>query len=334
MLRTSHKVRRPENADVRKEKKHMKIVRHTISIKKTLIFTAISLCMSLETFAQFRTRTNDLLSISNPIYLIEAGNWAFLSKTLIADDTAAGRMAFPYYPPAEYNFVVEFMITRSNGNIAFLLSQGSVPFAWSLNTSGGNARLEDYYGHSISGNPNIRYYPLTPYTIYKADMRIRTNSVTCLINDTIVQEEYRTTFSELSRNSKWLMSDNRLLGIGGYSYLINHILSAKVVEISGPGTWITNLYSNYPEPDPGVSPTNSIITLRKALFASYSNLSTGRVYSIQTSENLKTWATMSSFTATNPTMTHTQAWFMDSLSRPASFFRLSDSLAPPAASGW
>lgn len=321
-------------ADVRKEIEHVNTLKINISIQSAIAFIAISLCLSLRTYAQFTIRTNDLLSINNPIYIIEAGNWAFLSKTLIADDTPAGRMAFPYYPPAEYNFVVEFMITRNDGNIAFLLSQGNVPFAWSLNTRGGNARLEDYYGHSISGNPNIRYYPLTPYAIYKADMRIRSNSVTCLINDTIVQEEYRTTFSELSRNSKWQMSDNRLSGIGGYSYLINHILSAKVVEISGPGTWVTNLYSNYPQPDPGVSPNDPVVSLRKALFASYANLSTGRIYSIQTSENLKTWATMSSFTATNPTMTHTQAWFMDSLSRPASFFRLSDSFAPPAASGW
>lgn len=433
--------------------------------------------------AQTSITTNDLLAIDHPIYLVEAGNWAIFSKALLSDDTAAGRMAFPYYPPANYDFIVEFMTTRSDANIAFLLSQGNVPFAWSLNTSGGNARLEDYNGHSIIGNPNIRYYPISAFTLYKAEMKIRTNSVTCLINDAIVQEEYQTDYSELSRNSKWQMADNRLLGIGGYSGFINHIISAKVIEYGNSGTWLTNEYIYYPDELPDFEykfvdaldstaeqyvvskvniqarsegssikyycpvnnnqdssityrydfntpiksaflqcnlyavnfgssygqgslwgSTNGIdwiqimdrptpvfdgstgyeadlpstltggtslwlqarmltvgwnitaqwlrsqsrpyvfeltaclkkpeISFKRALVAELNNLEQNQSYTIQSSDNLKTWYSIEQVIASNATVTHTQTWIIDEFTRPVGFFRLSGSGALPAASGW
>ncbi len=180
-------------------------------------------------------RIVNLLELSNPIHQVVAGRWEFISGSLVVDDTRAARMNFPYKPPAEYDYIVKFVTTRPGGNIAFLLSKGKVPFAWSLNTRGHMARLEDIDGHSIINNPCLRRYVLEPWKHYTAEIRVRKSGVTCLINGQVVQEEYKTDYSDLSRNVKWTMQNKRLLGIGSYSGFMNIVLEAKVREITGHG---------------------------------------------------------------------------------------------------
>lgn len=181
------------------------------------------------------TRIVNLLELANPIHQVVAGRWEFISGSLVVDDTRAARMNFPYKPPAEYDYIVTFVTTKPGGNIAFLLSKGKVPFAWSLNTRGHMARLEDIDGHSIINNPCLRRYVLEPWKHYTAEIRVRKSGVTCLINGQVVQEEYKTDYSDLSRNVKWTMQRKRLLGIGSYSGFMNIVLEAKVREITGHG---------------------------------------------------------------------------------------------------
>jgi hypothetical protein len=164
------------------------------------------------------------LELSNPIHQVVAGRWELISGALLVDDTRAARMNFPYKPPAEYDYIVTFVTTKPDGNIAFLLSKGKIPFTWSLNTRGQMARLEDINGHSIINNPCLRKYVIKPWKHYTAEIRVRKSGVTCLINGQVVQEEYKTT-----------MRHKRLLGIGSHSGFMNIVLEAKVREITGHG---------------------------------------------------------------------------------------------------
>jgi len=159
-------------------------------------------------------RTVNLLELSNPIHQVAAGRWELISGALVVDDTRAARMNFPYKPPAEYDYIVTFVATKPDGNIAFLVSKGKIPFTWSLNTRGQMARLEDINGHSIINNPCLRKYVFEPWKQYTAEIRVRKSGVTCLINGQVVQEEYKTDYTDLSRNKKWTMQHKRLLGIG------------------------------------------------------------------------------------------------------------------------
>ena len=204
---------------------------------KIVIMTLILVSCLVATSAAVaeESRIVNLLELSNPIHQVVAGRWEFISGSLVVDDTRAARMNFPYKPPAEYDYIVKFVTTKPGGNIAFLLSKGKVPFAWSLNTRGHLARLEDIDGHSIINNPCLRRYVLEPWKHYTAEIRVRKSGVTCLINGQVVQEEYKTDYSDLSRNVKWTMPRKRLLGIGSYSGFMNIVLEAKVREISGHG---------------------------------------------------------------------------------------------------
>jgi hypothetical protein len=76
---------------------------------------------------------------------------------------------------------------------------------------------------------------LEPWKHYTAEIRVRKSGVTCFINGQVVQEEYKTDYSDLSRNVKWTMQNKRLLGIGSYSGFMNIVLEAKVREITGHG---------------------------------------------------------------------------------------------------
>jgi len=210
----------------------MRAYRPKISIT-TLILVATLIATS--TAVAEEARIVNLLELANPIHQVVAGRWEFISGSLVVDDTRAARMNFPYKPPAEYDYIVKFVTTKPGGNIAFLLSKGKVPFAWSLNTRGHLARLEDIDGHSIINNPCLRRYVLEPWKQYTAEIRVRKSGVTCLINGQVVQEEYKTDYSDLSRNVKWTMKNKRLLGIGSYSGFMNIVLEAKVREITGHG---------------------------------------------------------------------------------------------------
>jgi hypothetical protein len=210
----------------------MRPYRPTIAIMAIILVTYIS---ATSTAGAEEARTVNLLQLANPIHEVAAGRWEFISGSLVVDDTRAARMNFPYKPPAEYDYIVTFVTTKPDGNIAFLLSKGKVPFAWSLNTRGHTARLEDIDGHSIINNPCLRRYVLEPWKHYTAEIRVRKSGVTCLINGQVVQEEYKTDYSDLSRNAKWTMQNKRLLGIGSYSGFMNIVLEAKVCEITGHG---------------------------------------------------------------------------------------------------
>lgn len=183
-------------------------------------------------------RTVDLLKLANPIYKVVTGRWEFISGALVVDNTPAARMNFPYYPPAEYDYIVTFVTTRPDGNIALLVSKGKVPFAWSINTRGQIARLEDINEHSIISNPCLRKYVVEPWKQYTAEVRVRKSGVTCLINGQVVQKEYKTDYTDLSRNKKWTMRNERLLGLGAYSNFMNIVLEAKVREVTGQGRMI------------------------------------------------------------------------------------------------
>ncbi|NIP26373.1 MAG: hypothetical protein GWN67_07320 [Phycisphaerae bacterium] len=210
----------------------MRAYRPKIVITALILVTYLAFASAA---AAEESRIVNLLELSNPIHQVAAGRWEFISGSLVVDDTRAARMNFPYKPPAEYDYIVKFVTTKPGGNIAFLLSKGKVPFAWSLNTRGHMARLEDIDGHSIINNPCLRRYVLEPWKQYTAEIQVRKSGVRCLINGQVVQEKYKTDYSDLSRNVKWTMPRKRLLGIGSYSGFMNIVLEAKVREITGHG---------------------------------------------------------------------------------------------------
>ena len=140
----------------------------------------------------------DLISLVDLNQDVVNGNWQLVNGELIADETPAARINFPYRPPLEYDYTVEFTLTSGAnpwGNIAQLSSHGDVPFAWSTNAGTGHyCRLEDINGHSVIGNPTKVYYPFVGGHRYTSIVRVRNDRVICEIDgQKLVEYENRTT---------------------------------------------------------------------------------------------------------------------------------------------
>ncbi|NQU25690.1 MAG: PEP-CTERM sorting domain-containing protein [Candidatus Nealsonbacteria bacterium] len=131
----------------------------------------------------------------------------------------AARISFPYRPPLEYDYTVDFTLTSGSDpwhNIAQLASRGDVPFEFSTNAGTGHySRLEDIDGHSVIGNPTLTRYTFVDGGRYTSVVRVRNDRVTCEINGEVLID-YETDYSDLSRNGKWTMPDQLNIGLGGY----------------------------------------------------------------------------------------------------------------------
>ena len=187
--------------------------------------------------------TIDLISLVDLDRDVVHGEWELDGDKLVYSGSAA-RLSFPYRPPLEYDYTVEFSITSGSNpwdNLAQLVSHGEVPFTWSTNAGTGHScRLEDINGHSVIGNPTM-----TPYQFvgslnngrrYTSVVRVRDDRVVCEINGATLVD-YETDYSDLSRNGKWTMPDQLNIGLGGFSSG-TRVYSATITVVPEPSTFI------------------------------------------------------------------------------------------------
>ena len=162
-------------------------------MKKLFVVAGVALALLVVTavFAgSSSAQTVDLISLVDLDRDVVNGNWELVNGGLIFDETPAARISFPYRPPLEYDYTVEFTLTHGSnpwGNIAQLVSHGDVPFTWSTNAGTGHyCRLEDINGHSVIGNPTLTPYEFVGGQRYTSIVRVRNDRVICEINGQIL----------------------------------------------------------------------------------------------------------------------------------------------------
>jgi len=157
----------------------------------------------------------DLLKLADPARDEVIGKWTLSEGNLTVDGTAAARISFPYEPPEEYDFVIEFSVSKAPSCIAQLVCKGEVPFTWSMNAGNPRrCRIEDIDGHSVIGNTTLRpLYSFEAGKKYTLIVEVRNDRVRCLINGELIVE-HKTNYSDLSRNKKWTMPEQLRLGLG------------------------------------------------------------------------------------------------------------------------
>jgi hypothetical protein len=179
-----------------------------------------------------KRRRVDLLALVDPARDAVRGTWTLDKEGLRSDETPRACLAIPYRPPEEYDFLVEF--TYSAGCVTQLLSRGNVAFEWCMNTRGPANRLEDISGHAVIGNPTMTPYTFEPGKRYTSLVHVRKDGVSIEMNGR-PSTEFKTDYSNLSRNGNWKMADDLLLGVGTWTGVaIFHRIEA--VEVTGQGT--------------------------------------------------------------------------------------------------
>ena len=193
----------------------------------------------------------DLLKLVDPVADAVAGKWTVMDGTLVSDGTDSARISFPYEPPAEYDYLIEFSVTDPLACTAQLVSKGEVPFTWSMNAgSPQRCRIEDINGHSVIGNPTRRVF--CPFEVGKKHtsvVEVRNDCVRCLIDGKLIAE-YATDYSDLSRNPKWTMPHQLRLGVGTWVGPTT-FYRAAVRPVAGRGQLIRTMAEQHGEQKEG-----------------------------------------------------------------------------------
>ncbi len=160
----------------------------------------------------------DLISLVDLDRNVVSGTWELVEGELVSIESPPALISFPYRPPLEYDYTVEFTLEHDGDNTVQLASHGDVPFTWNFPGGPGGgyrSRLADINGHSVIGNPTLVPYDFLAGHRYTSTVRVRNDRVICEIDGEVLVE-YLTDYSDLSRNPRWEMPDQLNLGLGGY----------------------------------------------------------------------------------------------------------------------
>ncbi len=161
-----------------------------------------------------------------------AGQWRKTADGLRTDAATSARIAIPVKLPREYDFRSEFTRHSGQHSIALFFTSGS-----------GRATFEiDAWGKHLAGIQQIDGQTMQKHAVksgsqrlengrkYTAEVRVRTDSVTVLLDDQVLAT-YRGDGSNLSLHSLWQMSDQVTLGVGAYqSETTFHRLGLRAVS--------------------------------------------------------------------------------------------------------
>jgi hypothetical protein len=127
-------------------------------------------------------RTIDLLKLIDPERDAVVGTWTIAKDGLVSDTTPKARLAIPYRPPEEYDFIIEVTMPGPQASVHQLLSKAAAAFEWSMLGPGRKGvRLADIRGHAVIGNPTWRSYN------FEADKRYNREEVTRIVNQVLTQ---------------------------------------------------------------------------------------------------------------------------------------------------
>ena len=168
--------------------------------------------------------------------------WSFVADGLKSPATGVAVAEFPYVPPDEYDFRIEFTSVRDKQVVNQFLARRDRAFSFIHGTPSGigTCGLEMIAGKSITENATgIKRPAITLQKRYIWIARVRNNQVTIEVDGAEVVR-WKTDYSDLSLDHvKWKQWTNArrnraLLAIGAdRSEIIFH--KAEVVEISGQG---------------------------------------------------------------------------------------------------
>ncbi|MEQ2006794.1 MAG: family 16 glycoside hydrolase [Limisphaerales bacterium] len=168
------------------------------------------------------------------------GDWTVASAGLSVQTPAAGSaLQFPYQPPEEYDFEIEFTPQAAGMNVNQYISVQGRSFAWKLNSHG---RTPPLYGFELLDGKKATEQPEAavnkPLVIetgkrYTSKVEVRRTGLRGLVNG----EEYvkwSGDFSRFSMEDVTKLGDDRHLGVGSWKRaVVFH--RAEVLEVTGKG---------------------------------------------------------------------------------------------------
>jgi serine/threonine protein kinase len=163
------------------------------------------------------------------------GRWTVTGDSVTVTKDGGSYLQFPYRPPSEYDFRIEFTCRDGSGGISVVLARGERSFAYVMSAKGGNHfGLGKIAGRPANANPTSIVRNLTLYDRHVCTIRIRKDRVIALV-DGKQTADWKTDYRDLSYPVRAFPRRNRSL-LGLVSRNMETVLHrAEVVEISGRG---------------------------------------------------------------------------------------------------
>jgi hypothetical protein len=178
-----------------------------------------------------------LLPLIDPARDAVLGRWRMRDGALVcADNMQAARLQVPYEPPEEYDFHIVFTRTEGEQTVGQLFSQDEKPALWAMghwcNSCFG---FEMVKGRSANNNPLTVWTPhcLENNRVYASVLQVRKSGVRAFLDGRLMNE-WKTDFSDASRQTLWKLPNERALGLIS-DRVVTVFHSVDVVEVTGKG---------------------------------------------------------------------------------------------------
>ncbi len=181
----------------------------------------------------------NLLPLFDPARDAVAGSWTHELRALSAGTANVAVVEFPYRPPAEYDFRVEFTCHAGVGQVNQFLARQDSSFSYHMGADNNRLfGLERVAGKAVGpGNPTTLIRRLSPGDRHVCLARVRNAGVTVEVDGKEVARwdtDYRDLSLDDSRGGAWPRRDRSLLGLGSGS-TDTRFTRAEVVEVGGRG---------------------------------------------------------------------------------------------------
>lgn len=178
-----------------------------------------------------------LLPLVEPARDAVLGRWRMRDGALVcADNVQAARLQLPYEPPEEYDFRIVFTRTEGDQPVGQLFSQDEKPALWVMghwcNSCFG---FEMVKGRSANNNPLTVWTPhcLGNNHVYASVLQVRKSGARAFLDGRLMNE-WKTDFSDASRQKLWKLPNERALGLVS-DRVATTFHSVDVMEIAGKG---------------------------------------------------------------------------------------------------
>jgi hypothetical protein len=189
----------------------------------------------IDQIPQGRQRRIDLLALFDPATDVIKGNWRMEDGSLLSDSSDEPRVRFPYHPPAEYDFRIEFTRIKGNDNVSQVFTKGGHAVRWAMaayrNRVCGFEVIDgvNCYDSKTSAKKD-KWFAVGKK--HSAVLKIRAQSVQAIIDGKLISE-WETDDGRGATNPIPI-GDDLALGLGTCRSVFA-FSEIEVVEVSGPG---------------------------------------------------------------------------------------------------
>jgi hypothetical protein len=180
-------------------------------------------------------RTVDLLALVRPSDDAVSGTWTLRSGRLLSDDGDMSRIQFPYHPPAEYDFRIQFVRNTGDGDVSQIAVKGGHAFRWAMaafdNRVCGFETIDNVncWDSPTSAKKDAWFANGKSYVVV---VKVREQSVQATIDGEPISE-WKTDDAHGAVNP-FPLDDREALGVATYRSRVT-FTKIEVDEISGPG---------------------------------------------------------------------------------------------------